>query len=613
MHHCAQKSLLVLFTSAGLIAQLSAQTVVVTDDFESGDFSIGWDAIAGTISTPGGADGSTSFVALGSDSGPLGASFAAGASDFSIDFFTRVQETTDRQFNLQVSTGSASPDANGATVNLRHQGGGWAAFNGSWQTISLPSLTAGEWYHVRLTGNGWGSAGASYGIELSDAGGTTFTNSATGLTFRQNGNPDTTTAASFNFNSAFGSNPGFDLDQVTVELEDTPLPDDPNLSLIPVDNPFASVTITPGVPVTVEVLATNGLGVETLTIADSTMITGTDASAFGLLTALPIDIAPGESATLQLSFTPPASPGDYVANLEIASNDARDTMLVLPLAATVPIIGENILDNGDFEADGADPLGWGQVGDGASIAEGIAPGSINSASLPAASALEQAVDGSPDWYFEFYFQAPDTVERAFNVLVFAPGGNLNLRYQGTSDGADNTWNTFANGGWGDGLALPAVQAGATYRMRIVGRGWGGNAPVYDLHLSAPNNPALASSLTELDLFQDGSPTGAPNRVRFSTEFGSGPGFVLDDARFVNGTPPPATSLAITGFEHDADADTSTIHWSAQPGQNYYVYGSDDLVSWLELSDNVAASDEESYTETGVTSSRRYYIVTLEEL
>ena len=104
------------------------------------------------------------------------------------------------------------------------------------------------------------------------------------------------------------------------------------------------------------------------------------------------------------------------------------------------------------------------------------------------------VRGLDEWYVDFYFEAPDTVNRAFNVLVYAAGGNLNLRFQGTSAGAEQTWNAFDDVNfvdqWGAGLALPAVQPGAVYFMRIVGRGWGGAEPVYDLYLSDPGGDAL---------------------------------------------------------------------------------------------------------------------------
>jgi MYXO-CTERM domain-containing protein len=73
---------------------------------------------------------------------------------------------------------------------------------------------------MQLEGVDWGTAGASYTLRLSDAAGSAFTSTATGLNIVQNGNIIGTKAQSFNFNTAFGANPGFSVDQVTVTAAD---------------------------------------------------------------------------------------------------------------------------------------------------------------------------------------------------------------------------------------------------------------------------------------------------------------------------------------------------------------------------------------------------------
>lgn len=215
----------ILMKTSSILALLGAATIfpleastVVIDDFEAGSFNSDWDSTTGaTITTGTGAEGSANFASIAAGSGPLGATFDGGTSIFSIDFYVNVQATANRQFNLQVSSISVAPNTNSATVNLRYQGG-WAAFNGAaWAPIAgLGGLTDGEWHRVNVSGNDWGLPTASFDIQVSDAGGSAFTSSASGITAFQSGDPTTDPALSFNFNSAFGSNPGFSVDNVTV-------------------------------------------------------------------------------------------------------------------------------------------------------------------------------------------------------------------------------------------------------------------------------------------------------------------------------------------------------------------------------------------------------------
>ena len=69
----------------------------------------------------------------------------------------------------------------------------------------------------------------------------------------------------------------------------------------------------------------------TLTIATSSTITGTDAAAFSVETALPLDIPAGTSATLTIGFAPNGAEGILNAVLEIASNDTSDAVTIVAL------------------------------------------------------------------------------------------------------------------------------------------------------------------------------------------------------------------------------------------------------------------------------------------
>jgi hypothetical protein len=205
---------------------LRAQTAV-QDDFESGYPAPGWDYNTGAVvAGGGGANGSSHYASVpaGKD---LGAAFTdvapAGAKDFTLEFHFRPTGTGGRLFNLQVSTSTAPMGHSYATVNLRYEGGAFSAYNTAWQSIAgLGTLETGSWYRLRFTGREWGTPGARYGIELSEAGGTAFTrSSSTGLTVFQYDPPtsDGVTARYFVFSAFYGSSPGYDIDDVTATVE----------------------------------------------------------------------------------------------------------------------------------------------------------------------------------------------------------------------------------------------------------------------------------------------------------------------------------------------------------------------------------------------------------
>ena len=215
-----------------LTVAASAQTVV-QDGFESGAFASGWGLTSGVpIAATGGANGSTRFAQLAaytaSSGRELGARFDSvapdGAKDFSVDLFFRAQNTTQRRFNLHVSTSTGGIGSGAPAINLKYDTtDGWAAYNGSWQKLTaLGSVTPAQWYRLRVTGNDWGLSTARYAVAVSAAGGTNLTATVTNLTFYQGGTPSANTARYFVFTTVYGNNPGFDVDEVTAEVTSTP-------------------------------------------------------------------------------------------------------------------------------------------------------------------------------------------------------------------------------------------------------------------------------------------------------------------------------------------------------------------------------------------------------
>ncbi len=226
-----QKRIFALFTLAHFAFSLCAQ-VVVEDGFENGSFSAGWGQTAGVIingaSAAAGTGKSASLSSYSSATGrELGARFdnvsADGARDFFIEFYFKVKNTTQRQFNIHVSDSPGAIGSGAATVNLRYQSG-WAAYaNNVWNTITgLNNVSPDAWYRMRLTGTGWGTSSASYSIELSEANGSTYTSAATNITYFQNGNPRVNVARFFLFTTVYGNNPGFDVDEVRAVVSATP-------------------------------------------------------------------------------------------------------------------------------------------------------------------------------------------------------------------------------------------------------------------------------------------------------------------------------------------------------------------------------------------------------
>ena len=587
---------------------------IVSDDFEGLEIHADWDdpTVDTTILAGVGAEGSSQFATLTPMTGILGAAMEGGASDFFVDFYLRVIPGA-RQFNFMVFNGETVSDV-GASINLRHQNGGWAAYNGSWQSVALPGLAVGSWYHVRITCNGWGSLGANYDIELSDADGAAFTSSVTGLAFYQEGDPNTVTAGAFSFNTRWGNSPGYEIDNVTAETIDVVVLDDPNI-LVSGSNPFDGLAPGPDPdPITVDLVVENTGVANDLIIEDTSAFSGISAGNFSIITPLPVTIAPGANSIIQLGFDDLDSFGVFGASLTIDSNDVSNPSLVIPVSVTVPSAGGNLLGNHDFEESDTSIPKWDAPGGiPVEAVSGITPGSTVAAQITSLGYLGQSVAGEGDWYMDFFFQVPDTTTRAFNLILNAGAGtSLNLRYRGASEFGENIWNVFTDGdSWGEPLALPNVLPNETYFMRIVGKGWDGATPSYDLLLSDPGSTLLTNKLEGVTRFRGPNPVSGPISAQFSAEFGSSIGFTVDDASFVNGEAPPLLGeapLAITDLVYDPGALTATITWNAIPGTDYYIYASSDLVNWLELDDSTAASTEETFTETNVPAGARFYRV-----
>lgn len=201
---------------------------VVGDSFESGAFSTSWNSTTSTsILSTGGATGSARYAQLAANTtSRLAARFDAvqtgGAASFTIEADVRMQSSTTRQFQLQVSTSTAAVATNAPAINLRYQSGTWAAYDGTvWQPLTgLNTITPSSWHRIRLTGRDWATSSARYDLEVSSAGGTSYTSAVSGIqVFHNSGsNALTQTARYFVFTTEFDTNPGFSVDNVNAVI-----------------------------------------------------------------------------------------------------------------------------------------------------------------------------------------------------------------------------------------------------------------------------------------------------------------------------------------------------------------------------------------------------------
>lgn len=206
----------------------AASPAAVIDTFESGSFDSSWlmTTSATVVTGGGGAGGSNAFARI-AGGGAQGASGLAGyinsasegASLFTLDFdFRYAADTNVRQFAMLVGgiTGAgpntATSNSGGGFINFIYDGSldVFRVHNGA-AFVNVPNVgpaAPGAWHHIQISSSTFGSAAPDYTISINGV-------SSGPLSHFQSA-PGANLAGSFNFNSAFGSNPGFDLDNVAA-------------------------------------------------------------------------------------------------------------------------------------------------------------------------------------------------------------------------------------------------------------------------------------------------------------------------------------------------------------------------------------------------------------
>ena len=184
----------ILFASA--CCAVPRVMALTNPDFESTPFSTGWTLTGAPVSITGIAPGSLKGVRF-STSGQAMRQTVTWPADWFVECYFATRVTTARAFSVIIDAGASN------AINFRYENGAFAAFNGSgWSALNAlgtvtPSVDANgdgdladagdtrNVYRLRITGHGWGAAGATYDVQVSDANDSAFTRSASGLAFYQ--------------------------------------------------------------------------------------------------------------------------------------------------------------------------------------------------------------------------------------------------------------------------------------------------------------------------------------------------------------------------------------------------------------------------------------------
>ena len=418
---------------------------------------------------------------------------------------------------------------------------------------------------------------------------------------------------------------GLRIDDLKVTHIPNPAPDDdPNLTIL-TETVFGRLPLDAPSP-TAEVEIKNTGATQTLTIQPQSAVTGPDSAHYTILTPLPVSIAPGATGVVEVAFNPQDRSGDFVATLELRSNDPSQPVLPLTLDTRYFQTGAQLLSNSGFEAaDGL--LDW-LHNDIPLIVAGFGAGSTNAALLSPGAILGRTNLVVPgDFQLDFEFAVQDTPDQGFEFLFKTfPGFDrinafFDLRYNA------GQFNTLSGGTWSGDLGLGTLEPSIDtnfdgdlddpedtaniYRLRLTGRGWGGESPAYDLALTGPDSSEFTRQATGLTNFIGGGGGGAapPIIVLFSAE--NNPGYWLDNVQFIAGLPAGGSTFSITQIDFDEiGRDRITITWESQAGATYALESVATPGSqWETIVPSIPATGTStSYATAPRTASMRFYRV-----
>lgn len=636
------RSAMALLASLAAAVPLHAQQdLLANGNFEADPFDTGWVQL-GAVPFGGLAPGSSRATAFPTLS-RIGQNLTGATADWQLDFYFAIRNTTNRAFSLAVTTtpGSAG-NTNVATINLRYQSGQFNTFSAnSWGSdlglgsvdFSSDANDDGDFddpgdvkkvYRMRITGSGWGTGNGTYRIQLSNANETTFSRTTVDLNRYQNGSGNLSVPQAFLFNSAFGSSPGFYVDDVS--FENIILADDPNLAVVSPLPIFGTLPVgTTGITSRSVTIQNTGTTKDLVLTAGS--FTGTNAANFSTAATFPIVIPPGNTAEIPVDFHPGTARGAFNAVLALTSNDASDPVTPVNLPVQLYAAGDSLITDGTFDATPF-PSPWVTTGS-VSATVGLRPGSRTAAWLsgPATGGINStaglAVTGPSDWTLEFDALILTETGRALQLLVHnfgepnrLDGSAFQLRYEAGS------FATLAGTTWSPrpalGQMLPSIDANAdgdfddegdtrhVYRIRLSGTEWGTPAASCAIAVSESNAPAFTRFDQGLTTFASAGPrTSGPSSFLFSTANPANPGLVVDNVTMTAGSPGPVT-VFVPINTITADATAVALTWTSDGFSLYRIWASENLSSWSVLDENLPGP---SYLDALVPNRpRRFYRV-----
>lgn len=631
------------FTSLLLTAS-PAQNLLTNGDLEAPVFAEGW-VIASVNASAGLAPGSTTSAALPTTGASrIGQNLTGVTGDWQLDCYFAVKTTTNRAFSLLINQAGAANNTSAATVNIRCQSGALETFSsatGSWASLGLGTVLGSNdadadgdlddptdtknVYRLRVTGTGWGTPSASYDIQLSEPNQTTFTRQAVGLSRYQTSSGTAGPPAAFLFNTAFGSNPGFWVDDVV--FENIVLADDPNLG-IPTPLPlFGTLDVDSG-PVTKMITLQNS-GINNTLNLTAASFTGPDAAFYTLNTTLPISLLPGETADLSVTLTPGAARRTFNATLNLVSNDPGNPAIPVALPAVVHAFGEALITDGTFDS-APFPTPWITTGT-LTPSGGLRAPSVTAATLsgPGTGGVNStaglAVTAPSDWILEFDLLVPSITGRSFQMFVHSfgepnrlDGAPLNIRVENGLVGVLNgaAWQDLTELSLQpsidenmDGDYEDPADTKMVYRVQLTGRGWATASASYDISLTEANGATFTRSARRLTSYvtgQGNARTARPTAFLFSTAAGNNSGFTVDSVTFKAGAPPALPIYVPVTVEQNGN--TLTLLWDAPFNTTYKVWASSDLINWTEAEAGIPGP---TYEEQLVIPGKRFYRVELE--
>jgi hypothetical protein len=258
------------------------------------------------------------------------------------------------------------------------------------------------------------------------------------------------------------------------------------------------------------------------------------------------------------------------------------------------------LTNANFEVSPFNS-GWNVTGSPVAFSPGLLAGSNQGARFSATGqALNQSVTWGADWYVDFYAAVRSTTSRQLSLIVSGSTGNMvNLRYEAGMFATFNgtafvsepslgglTASIDANN---DGDLEDAGDTKNVYHIRLTGRNFGSSAANYDISVSDANSVAFTKTVSGITRWQSQNITsGPPANIRFGSEFGSNPGWWLDEVSQHAEAPPtgPISLPYVENFATGPGSFTGNADWAAVGGvyRNTITAATAASLSYLQTTD-----------------------------